>query len=142
LNILKIIIPGQPKGKTAARAFYNKKKEKLQFYNPSSVKMDIIKRIVKEQLPEDFVMPLAGVPVWCSCLCFFEPNKTEQKNKKFMKSIENEDIPYIRKPDRDNITKLMDSLSKILYYDDNQIYDGPIGKYYSTNPRIEIELKY
>ncbi len=47
-----------------------------------------------------------------------------------------------KKPDWDNIGKIVaDSLNKIAFYDDAQVVDSIVRKYYSENPRIEIIIK-
>ena len=48
----------------------------------------------------------------------------------------------IKKPDIDNLCKAtLDSFNGILWKDDSQIVDLNLHKYYSDNPRIEIELE-
>lgn len=50
--------------------------------------------------------------------------------------------PHTTKPDRDNLEKgVCDSLNKIIWKDDGQVFDGRTVKYYSFNPRIEIEIE-
>lgn len=46
------------------------------------------------------------------------------------------------KPDTDNYIKsTLDGLNGLLWEDDNQIVDLVAHKYYSDNPRVEIEVK-
>lgn len=54
-----------------------------------------------------------------------------------------DNIPHTVKPDIDNLEKgLYDSLNKIFWKDDAQIYKvKDKEKYYSTNPRIEFEVE-
>lgn len=135
-NHLSIIVSGKPKGKQRAR------KGGGHWYNPQKSDMAIIKRIIEQQLPEDFIRIPKGVPVIVNWTIFFEPAKS-QKTKKFLDLIKDDMYPYIKKPDRDNADKLiLDCMSKIVFYDDNQAYGGEIYKYYSTNPRTEIEVKW
>lgn len=48
---------------------------------------------------------------------------------------------HTTKPDRDNLEKgVCDAFNKIIWKDDGQICDGPIRKFYSFEPRIEIEI--
>ena len=52
-----------------------------------------------------------------------------------------ETIRPLVKPDLDNIAKMiLDSLNKIAYKDDNQIVRLVIEKFYSEEPRVEIEI--
>ena len=47
-----------------------------------------------------------------------------------------------KKPDIDNYEKaLYDSMSGIVFKDDGQIALHDVGKFYSLNPRIEVEIE-
>ncbi|MGQ8967943.1 RusA family crossover junction endodeoxyribonuclease [Bacillus subtilis] len=47
-----------------------------------------------------------------------------------------------KKPDVDNYIKgIKDGLNKVIWHDDSQIVDLHVSKYYSQNPRIEIQVK-
>ncbi|WP_152640076.1 RusA family crossover junction endodeoxyribonuclease, partial [Streptococcus pneumoniae] len=51
-------------------------------------------------------------------------------------------IPVGKKPDIDNYEKaLYDSMSGIVFQDDGQIALHDVGKFYSLNPRIEVEVE-
>ena len=53
--------------------------------------------------------------------------------------MEKGDIRPTKKPDWDNIGKVVsDSLNQIAYRDDAQIVDSQVRKFYSRLPRIEI----
>lgn len=46
-----------------------------------------------------------------------------------------------KKPDIDNICKsILDGLNKVAYRDDSQIVELHCSKYYSDNPRVEVEI--
>lgn len=46
------------------------------------------------------------------------------------------------KPDVTNIAKgIEDALNGLIYKDDSQIVDLHISKYYSENPRVEVEIR-
>ena len=46
-----------------------------------------------------------------------------------------------KKPDWDNLGKLVsDALNQVAYYDDKQIVDCTVRKFYSDKPRLEIEI--
>ena len=67
------------------------------------------------------------------------PKSASNKKKKAMESGE---IRPTKKPDADNVLKVVaDSLNKIAYYDDSQIVDTHIRKFYSSNPRLEVSIK-
>lgn len=135
-NSITIVIPGKPKGKQRAR------KGGRHWYNPQKEKMQVDKRLIESQLPEGFVMIPKKTPVLVDVFFFFEPAKA-QKTKKFIALIKNENYPYLKKIDRDNGDKYaLDCMSKLVFYDDNQVFGGSIFKYYSLNPRTEIEIKW
>lgn len=62
-------------------------------------------------------------------------------SKKKKKQMEDGELRPAKKPDMDNIIKVVaDSLNQVAYRDDAQIVDCQIRKYYSQQPRIEVTL--
>ena len=46
-----------------------------------------------------------------------------------------------KRPDWDNIGKIIsDALNGLAYHDDSQIVAATVGKWYSTEPRVEVEI--
>lgn len=69
---------------------------------------------------------------------FAIPKSTSKKRQKAM--IDGEIRPT-KKPDMDNIIKIIaDALNNVAYYDDKQVVECTIKKYYSTFPRVEVEI--
>lgn len=69
---------------------------------------------------------------------FTIPASASKKKKKLMEDCE---LRPTKKPDMDNIIKVVaDSLNQIAYRDDAQVVDCQIRKFYSCQPRIEITL--
>lgn len=67
------------------------------------------------------------------------PKSTSKKKQRLMK---NGILRPTKKPDMDNIIKIIaDSLNKIAYHDDSQIVDTMVRKYYSDRPRVEIIIQ-
>lgn len=66
------------------------------------------------------------------------PKSTSKKRRK----LKNErKIRPIVKPDIDNYTKgILDSLNGVVWKDDSQVVSLIANKYYSDNPRVEIEV--
>lgn len=61
--------------------------------------------------------------------------------KKLFQFLQNIFRP-IKKPDIDNILKIiMDGLNGIAYEDDKQVVSVRVNKYYSTEPRVEVEIE-
>ena len=138
-NSITIVVPYQSQGKASSR-----KGKYGNWYNPSSDFMNMVARIVKQNLPSGNQFPLhKSVPVALSVDFFFKPTKSET-TKKFLENIQNDDYPYIKKPDLSNLMKAIeDSMNKIVYKDDNQIYNYTnVSKFYSTNPRTEITISW
>ena len=135
MNNLTIVIPGNPMAKQRARHSRNG-----AVYSPQKLDIVRMKREIRMRLPEGFEMFEQGYPVIVNAVFFFEPSKSKT-TKKFLKQIESEDVPHTQKPDRDNCDKfLLDSMNKIVIHDDCQVYDGRLSKFWSKNPRTEIEI--
>ena len=63
-------------------------------------------------------------------------------SKKRRKLKDDKLIRPVVKPDVDNYTKgILDALNGIVYKDDSQVVDLTARKYYSENPRVEINIK-
>ena len=139
-HIVKFIIPGQPIPKQRAR-----RGPSGSWYNPQmAIMQDVSKKIKTELLPSGYSPIPFGTPVTLDLYFFFEPTKTELKQKNFLDLIKNDDYPYIRhKGDVDNIFKFYsDSMNRIVFDDDTQIYSSNIRKYYSLKPRTEVQVIY
>jgi Holliday junction resolvase RusA-like endonuclease len=69
---------------------------------------------------------------------FSIPKSTSKKNKEKMLQGE---IRPTKKPDWDNVGKIIsDALNEMAYKDDCQIVDAIVRKWYSDNPRVEVEI--
>lgn len=72
---------------------------------------------------------------------YIKPPQYISKVKKNQQALLDEIIPVGKKPDIDNYEKaLYDSMSEIVFKDDGQIALHDVGKFYSLNPRIEVEV--
>src|SRR5699024_3314962 len=67
------------------------------------------------------------------------PKSTTKKNRKlFLAGVKR---PVV-KPDNTNYAKgIEDALNGVIYKDDSQIVDLQIQKYYSDNPRVEVNVR-
>ena len=130
-NILHLTINGPPQAKQRSR-----RGSAGNWYNPQSFEMNRCQRLIKSQLPKNFKMIPKNIPVIVNITWFFKPAK---KNS----ILEDESFYHSQKPDLDNILKfVLDILSKIVFYDDNQVSGGLFRKYDSNNPRTEIEVMW
>jgi len=82
----------------------------------------------------------AGVMLDLRVIAYYAiPESTSKKKKKAM---EDGELRPTKKPDADNILKVVaDSLNGIAYHDDAQIVDTQIRKFYSRNPRLEVSIQ-
>jgi len=137
INVLTFTIQGQPIAKQRSR-----KGKFGRWYNPQSQQKDKYQLLLKTMLASEFKEIQSDFPIEVNCLFFFSPAKT-QATKKFLEIIKNDDYPYTKKPDKDNLEKwVLDCMSKIVFHDDSQVFMGKSEKYYSLNPRTEIEVIY
>lgn len=135
-NIINITLPGKPIASKRVAQGYNGR------YNSQSDIMNQTRLLISNQLPDKFEMIEKNVPVIVNISFFFVPAKS-QKTKKFLALIKDDDYPYLKKIDRDNLDKFaLDCCNKLVWYDDAQVYKGTLEKYYSLDPRTEIEVKY
>lgn len=62
--------------------------------------------------------------------------------KKTVKGMLEGNIRPAKKPDTDNIAKIiLDSLNGLAYHDDSQVVELRISKLYAEEPRVEVELE-
>ena len=73
-------------------------------------------------------------------LAFYQMPTSASKKK--IRQMLNREIRPTKKPDWDNIGKVVaDSLNKIAYRDDSQVVDSQVRKFYSNQPRIEVTIQ-
>lgn len=87
-------------------------------------------------------LPILDGPLRAKVRFYIKPPKYISKVKKNQQALLDEVIPVGKKPDIDNYEKaLYDSMSGIVFNDDGQIALHDVGKFYSLNPRIEVEIE-
>jgi len=129
---MKLTIPGEPAAKgrpkfTRAGIAYTPKK---------TVNYEtLVKQIYAVEHPgERFTGKLKAVIT----AYFTIPKSASKKQRQAM--LDGEIRPQ-KKPDTDNIAKIiLDSLNTIAYDDDKQIVSLTVDKWYSDTPRVEVEL--
>jgi len=133
---INLVFEGKPIAKESAR-----KGRYGNTYNPQSMIMQQYRREARSVLPNAYKMPQRECPVEVFYYAFFDLPKNK-KSKKNLELIKNDDYPYLKKVDGDNIIKFYgDIMTKSIFNDDNQVYHNNIKKFYSINPRIEIVVK-
>lgn len=66
----------------------------------------------------------------------------KSKSKKVKKMMEEHQLRPIKKPDADNVIKVvLDALNKIAFQDDTQVVDLQIRRFYSYDPKVIVTLQ-
>lgn len=141
---VKFVVLGEPKGKGRPRF--------VTRYNP-----DTKKSFGQARTPEDTIVyeNLVRTEYSIQCGSFRFPDDAmldmrimayysiaQSKSKKMKAAMESHEIRPTKKPDADNVIKVIaDSLNQVAYRDDAQIVDTMFRKFYSEQPRIEITIK-
>jgi len=130
--MIAIVIPGEPKGKGRPRlgkGFTYTPKDTVNYEN-------LVKMCYMEQAED---MKLEG-ELKAKIIAYYSISKSTSKKRRNL-MIE-EKIRPTKKPDLDNVAKIiLDSLNKIAYDDDSNVVSLTIEKYYSENPRVELQLE-
>lgn len=128
---MKLTIPGEPCAKQRPRmtkAGHTYTPDKTVNYETLVKQLYIMQE--KERLEGALKMTVEAF--------FSIPKSTSKKNREKMLKGE---IRPTKKPDWDNIGKIVsDALNEIAYKDDCQIVDARVRKWYSDNPRVEVEI--
>lgn len=133
--IARFVIEGDPKGKERPRVtksgFAYTPKQTVIYEN--LVKLEYKRQCGTTWFPKETALDVriaAYYPI---------PSSKPKKTKKLM---EENSIRPIKKPDCDNVIKaILDSLNQIAYYDDTQVVDLQIRKFYSQKPRVVVTIK-
>lgn len=142
--MVKFTVYGEPKAKGRPRVSVRKsgdgEKTFARAYTPkgtviyeNQVKMEYENQCQSFRFPDDAMLDVR-------IFAFYGiPKSTSKKKRKMM--IDGEIRP-VKKPDFDNIAKIIcDSLNGIAYRDDAIIVDGMFRKYYSEQPRVEVTIR-
>ena len=130
-------IPGEPKGKGRPRF------STVNGYVKTRTPEDTVnyENLVKLMYQKDCKQPMyeQHVPIVMDIDAFYSISKSTSKKKK--DDMLQGNIRPTKKPDIDNLCKIiMDSLNKIAYYDDSQIVQATVRKYYSDTPRVRVKI--
>lgn len=127
---MKFTVYGEPQAKARVRV------TRTHAYTPTKTSSyENYVRLAYKAAKGDFKTGSIGIDV----KAYFKiPKKTTKKNRLLMIS---QMILPTKKPDWDNVGKIIsDALNGIAYDDDSQIVDGRVRKYYSEEPRVEVEI--
>lgn len=131
-GMISLIIPGEPVAKGRPRVT----KSGIA-YTPAKTQgyENLVKMCYMEQGNK---IKLEG-RVQVAILAYFQIPKSASKRAR--KTMEEQETRPIKKPDADNILKIiLDSLNKLAYDDDSQVVSVKVEKFYSYEPRVEVAL--
>ena len=134
--IIEFTVPGEPAGKgrpkfTRSGHTYTPK-ETVNYET-------MVKLAYRQKYPG--VKPVEkDVPLLATIVAYYKI-PASVSNKKRQAMLEGKIRPT-KTPDWDNIGKIVcDALNGIAYYDDCQIVDSSVKKFYSDTPRVEVEME-
>jgi len=133
---MKIIIPGVPVGK--GRPKFSTFNGHAVAYTPQkTVNYETLVKLAFQQSGETAFDKETQLRAKINAY-FPIPKSTSKKKREQMEHFL---ILPTKKPDTDNIAKaILDALNGIAYYDDAQICELHVYKFYSSNPRAEVFL--
>lgn len=136
---IDIIVPGEPFGKQRPK-FSNHGGFAKATTPPETVNYEnLVKLVYMEKYNE--IMFDEDEPIKIVINAYKTPPSSGTSKKKRLMML-NGDIRPTKKPDWDNIAKIIgDALNKIAYPDDKQIVEATIRKFYAETPRVEIEIE-
>lgn len=140
--MVRFYVPGKPQGKARARTFYNKRLGHMQSITPENTVL-YENRIIQcflEQAGTERKLLEGPVQVYIAAY-YPVPKSTTKKNRK---EIAEQRLLPTKKPDADNIAKVVcDALNQIAYADDTQIVRLIVTKHFENeeNPAgIVVEV--
>lgn len=135
---IKFSIPGSPFGKQRPRVVHNGNFSKA--YTPKeTVNYENLVKLMYQQAAKGRMFP-DGVMLDVRIIAYYDIPKSASKKKRRM-MLERKIRP-MKKPDFDNIGKIIcDSLNLIAYHDDSAIVDAQVRKFYSENPRVDVTIR-
>lgn len=131
-----IIIPGEPQAQQRPRA--RQAGGRVIMYDPPKSKnyKKFVATMAKQQWPHDPIESAIALQI-----DIYRPIPKSISNIRRERKENKEILPIVR-PDASNYAKgIEDALNGIVYKDDSQIVDARIRKFYSINPRVEIQVK-
>lgn len=127
--MIEIVIPGQPVPKARPRVL----KSGITYTPKRTAEYERLTRLIYSA---KYKRPLDG-SVRMDIRAYFAIPKSYPQNKRAAL----EGTHYPKRPDPDNIAKIiMDALNGLAYEDDSKVVELSIEKRYSENPRVEVRI--
>lgn len=127
---------GEPRGKQRPR--FQRIGNKVRTYTPDQT-VDY-ESLVKWTYGQKYPNTVLEGPIIATIKAYFPIPKSISKRKREKMLLD--DVYYPKKPDADNVAKIvLDALNKIAYNDDGQICMMQVEKFYSPYPRVDVWLQ-
>ena len=135
---VKFTIPGEPKGKGRPRVERHGGFVHTRTPDDTIVYENLVKAIYYQQCQRTKFEK--DVPLDVRITAYYSIPESASKKKKAL--MESHILRPMKKPDVDNVVKvILDSLNKIAYHDDAQVVDCMFRKFYSYNPRVVVTIQ-
>ncbi len=136
--IVRFTIPGEPKGKARPRVFKDDRTEKSRAITPGDT-LNYENLVIWTYQNATGGHKLQG-EIEATIIAMYPIAKNMTKKNRQL--IEEGKLHPTKKPDLDNVAKIiLDALNSIAYHDDSQVVRMTLEKHYSDNPRVEVKLE-
>lgn len=139
MNEIEFTILGEPVGK--GRPKFSTSNGFAMAYTPKkTVNFETLVKLSFQQQCSSVKPYDKDIMLGAQIVAFFPIPKSVSKKKR--QEMLDGRIRPTKKPDNDNIAKaVLDALNGIAYYDDSQICDLSVYKYYSDEPKTVVRIK-
>ena len=135
---IKFTVLGEPQGK--GRPKFSRQGGFVKTYTPDKtflyenlIRTEYLRQCLGQRFPDK-------EPLSMHIKAYY--NIPSSASKKRQQAMEAGDIRPVKKPDVDNIIKVVaDSLNQVAYRDDADLVKVELEKFYSRQPRIEVEIR-
>jgi Holliday junction resolvase RusA-like endonuclease len=134
MSTIIIELPGEPRGKGRPRFV---RRTGIAFTPQRTASYEAMLRHEAALVMANRV-PLEGALRVRVLACFAVPQSWSAKKR--MAAIAGAVRPA-KRPDLDNVVKMLDALNEVVWRDDAQIVEGWIEKFYTDRPRLLIEVR-
>lgn len=135
---VKFTVLGEPEGKGRPR--FRKVGGFVKPYTPENTASyeNLVKLEYRRQC-KDFKFEI-DTPLDMRITAYYSiPKSTSKKKRALMEQFQ---IRPMKKPDNDNIVKVVqDALNEVAFHDDVQVVDCQLRKFYSDNPRLVVTIQ-
>lgn len=138
MKSIKFSVPGKPFGKQ--RPKFSRAGQYVKTYTPDeTTSYENWVRLMYSNAAKGKMFP-DGVMLDVRIIAYYEVPKSVSKKKR--KEMLEHRVRPTKKPDWDNIGKIIcDSLNLVAYHDDSAVVDAQVRKFYSENPRVDVTIR-